>query len=990
MFHNTPIRSFLGLLAAAAFLSMGPMARLSSAQEMGAAGGAEVEQTLEQIHITPEEVKTGELPLAEKIRQAVSTTPGGFKAEVPEEVYGYPQLSGLASREPLLAGPVDPEYRIGPNDKIVVNMWGKKTQQFELTVDDRGFVSFQLTSSETTQPQTTILQARFSVNGVRFKDLRRQILLELSKLTSDINPLNPDASPTLVDVTLGEIRGINVMVMGEVARPSQYALKATVASIFNVLAVAGSITRAGSLRELSIRRPDGRIDKVDLYEVLLFNELTSPTTSQDKYYLREGDILTVPLRKRAVRIQGLVKRPGFYELRENENLRQMIEIAGGIQPTGDPRNIKVMRSILEKTTYFDVDLEKTSNFILYDGDVIQVVEKAKTRRKNFVEITGDGVRQPGAYEYQDGMTIADLVARAGGFYEDAILDNAVFVRTNNDYSLSFSSINLDSVLKDSSVAAFPLNPMDKLIVYAKFFTLGGEKYVSIQGHVKQPGKVSLSANMTLHDLIFMTGGFADQDFLKETYLERGDIVRKEFGAEVNIPFNLGKLLQGDPAENHPLQSEDVVKVYIVTDVVGEKKVSVSGHVKHRGTYRMIENMRLRDLLFLAGGFDDPDFLKQTYLERADISRIDTLTHQKLIVSANLRKVLEGDAAQNLALQSLDELHVYALDELRDVLTVRIEGEVRSPGTYPLADKMTLADLLSLANGLTDNADPELIEIARFPTPDAFEKDSAQRIATSIEQAGSIVLTPNDRVVVRRRAERRDKGSVSVSGEVAYPGVYVLLSQTETLSDIVDRTGGFIQGAAPAAATLTRKHSGKVSIDMVEALKDRHGSYDIILVDGDQIDVPKENWMVEIAGEVVFPQSVQYVKGASVSDYLARCAGRTENSSMRDSVIIYPNGEARKARRGLWPFHFYREVTPGCRIVVANKKGILSIGEKQVGKKIEEESSETGSKQEQGNLKVEEGGVQAPVNVEPLAASQPAPAASQPATPASLPAGAPRL
>ena len=952
--------------------------------------------------------------------ELVPSAPLAEEAYKPKELDVFARQAILKALErpgPTIAA-VDPSYIIGPRDTIVINLWGAKTQTFAPVVDENGFVSFVMTDPAGS------FEIRFPVNGIPFRDLKERVTRELAKFTNAIDPAHPESSAILVDVTLGEIRGINIAVLGEVNEPAQRAMKTTITTVLNALAAAGGITPKGSLRELQIRHPDGGAANLDLYDLLLTDKATSPTASAVFSYLRDGDALIVPPVRRSATLSGQVKRPATYELKSGETLAHLVEIAGGLEPSADSEKISILRTKdTPEARYLSVSLLKEPDLGLLDGDQIQVNPKPKTRRLNTVEIKGEGVRQPGVYEFREGMTILDLIKLAGGLHEDALADSAAFVRTNKDFSLSFSTVNLVSILNDPETQDFQLSPLDKLIVYSKFYQQGGEKFVTIEGHVKEPGRVPLSAQMTLYDLIFMTGGFGDkdllketylergdivrqeaggpvnisfhldrllqndpaenyllqsedavkiysvaeiegekklrieghvkrpstyqlkkdmrlsdllflsggfedEDFLKETYLERGDIIRKEFGLETTMPFNLGTLLQGDQAENHLLQREDTIRIYSLKDVEGEKTVSISGHVKQPGAYPLQSGMRVSDLLFLGGGFQDADFLAHTYLDRADIVRLDPITREAKIIAVNIRKILAGDTGENAALQRMDRLHVYSSREFSDTVTVTIEGEVRSPGEYALIGNMILADLISLANGLTDKADPDRIEIARFPEPGKSDAASAQRAVLSIREAGAFPLQPGDKVVVRRKAELRDKGSVTVTGEVAYPGAYVLLSHTETLSDVIARAGGFVQGAAPDAARLVRKEAGPVSIDLVKALKEKRGPYDLVLLDGDEIAIPKENWMVEVKGQVLFPRAAQFVKGASVSDYLERVGGTTKQAKRSATVIIYPNGAVRKAWRGFWPFRFSRKVKPGSVILAPDRFGYQALGEEE--------------------------------------------------------------
>ncbi|MBN1558487.1 MAG: SLBB domain-containing protein, partial [Lentisphaerae bacterium] len=722
--------------------------------------------------------------------------------------------------------PVDPFYRLGPGDQLIINLWGKRTATFNPRVDDNGFITLRIDDTD----------IRFSVNGLEFQDLHDYVTRELARFTSDIDPDHPESSPILVDVGLGAIRGIAVIVVGEVKEPGQYTLKTTTSSAFNALAMAGGLTENGSLREIMVRRPGNTVDRLDLYQLDLYNLLTSGTLDEDLFHLRNGDIMVVPPRQRVVTVRGEVKRPGLYEIVAGETIKGLLELAGGFTAMADPGRVNVLRVKTAGADHFiSVNSETDPAFRVMDGDEIEVTARPAVRRMNIVEIKGGGIRQPGMYAFEDGMTLTELIEKAGGVYEDAMLNAAVLVRMNADYSLDFSTLDISAEC-DTAPEACALQPMDKLIIYSRYEQEGGEKYVSVSGHVKEPGKYLLSNRMTLKDLLFMAGGFADQDFLS-----------------------------------------------------------------------------------------------RTWLERADLTRIDPQTQRPEIRRVNLREVLQGRGDADLLLQSMDRLRVYAFSEMQDRQVVFISGEVRKPGEYELTRNMTLCDLLSLANGLTDLADRNHIEIARFPSAARSDRVSAESLTAAFDPDGPpVMLERNDRVLVRRRPEFREKATVTVAGYVTYPGAYVLLNRTQTLSDIVKRAGGFIEGAMPEGARLYRAVPGgaeddadaeagseepaaeEIAVDLARAVAHPHSRYDMVLLDGDRLDVPPQNWMVRIEGAVRFPQAVQYVRGRSAYDYIAYAGGFTRRADKGATVVIYPNGAARKARR--W-FFFSRPVKPGSRVFV---------------------------------------------------------------------------
>ena len=228
-------------------------------------------------------------------------------------------------------------------------------------------------------------------------------------------------------------------------------------------------------------------------------------------------------------------------------------------------------------------------------------------------------------------------------------------------------------------------------------------YVSINGHVKRPGRFLLQENMTLYDLIFKAGGFVDEEFKKRTYLERAELVRvnEDNDEKEIISFNLGLLLNKKGLSDTILRINDAVRIYSVPEIEGDTRyVSISGHVKRPGSYELYEeNMNIHDLLFKAGGFDDPQFKASTFLGRADLIRFDKERITQTIIPFNLGRVLvDKTDKHNFKLLSGDELRVYAEETFNSVRSVSINGVVRNPGTYSLKTGMTIKDLILEAGG----------------------------------------------------------------------------------------------------------------------------------------------------------------------------------------------------------------------------------------------------------------------------------------------------
>ena len=278
--------------------------------------------------------------------------------------------------------------------------------------------------------------------------------------------------------------------------------------------------------------------------------------------------------------------------------------------------------------------------------------------------------------------------------------------------------------------------------------------------------------MQIYDLIFMGGGFENEQHLNNTYFERAELVRLNddgFTRKI-ISFRVDSVLAGKGIAKMELKMGDNIRIYSLSEVEGEKlnTVTISGHVKNSGTFPLYEeNMTLNDLLFMAGGFDDDEHLKNTYLNRAEIIRYSKVrsisgAKKKTIIPFRVDSVLSGKGISEMLLQPGDEIRIYSLDEVRGKKgnTVAIEGHVKRPGNYRLAEEnMMLSDLLFMAGGFDDQMHLGFTFLDRAD----LIRDNDDQITQTIipfnlgevllnqDSELNVKLLPGDVIVVKRNA-----------------------------------------------------------------------------------------------------------------------------------------------------------------------------------------------------------------------------------------------
>jgi len=839
--------------------------------------------------------------------------------------FGYEIFQGQV-RE-IVEGPIFQDYVVGPRDELLIQTWGEYTRQFPVRLSEDG--DFYLEGEE----------RRIFANGLTLREVQLEVFRALAQIHQEyFNWQKPTESKSWVEVRPIRVRPIIVYVTGEVYKPGTYLMQSSVASLLNVLTNAGGVKTTGSLRHLRVSRTEGKTEDLDLYDFLIRGD-TKPVKTRLKY----GETVFVDLKRKNVAIRGRVRRPGLYEMLDKESLADLLDFAGGPAPGAYLKRIQVVRRALnEGTRTVDVDYteltDKGTTFALLDGDVVEIypaVEEDYT-----VSLQGGGVYRTGIFQFDEGMTLADLIQKGEGLRGEAYLDKADLIRTRTDFTKDYRSFSLKELYRENpqtlkmdliggkaDPANFPLRRLDKIVIYSLFEKLGKDKKVQLEGHVKQAGEHLLAKNMKLSDLLFAYGGFEDRDWRRATYLERADLVRTrpEDLSTTIIAIPLRRVLEGDPQADIPLESMDRIIVYSYDEIVKKDKfVRLEGHVKKPGDHPMSENMRLSDLLFAYGGFEDSDFKKATYWERADLYRTNPNDLSATVIPVNLGKVLAGDPEANRPLQSLDCLVVYEYKQFYPDAYFTIYGAVRDPGQYLLAQNTTLNDAIILASGLLEEAKYEAEIVRRLPAQLSANKPAEIiRVPISEDYASeprekSVPLRKDDAVFIRAVAGWESPRFVRISGEVQAPGEYVLANAEERLSDLVRRAGSLKDTAYLPGVVFTRRQDGdstssahvRVATDIKRALAQPGSPFDLILRDGDEVSVPINPMTIEVRGAVMVPAVLQYRRGRDADYYIAQCGGFTKSAIRSQVLVLNPDGTAR--RRG-WGW-FAPELLPGSVIV----------------------------------------------------------------------------
>jgi protein involved in polysaccharide export with SLBB domain len=611
---------------------------------------------------------------------------------LPTTIYGQQLFRGanLKIYERSLDAKAPDHYIIGTGDEIGVSVYGTAYFNEVYKVDSRGYIAINNVGN-------------IAVRGLTFTEARNVIKGRMApyfNLSSNTFAFN-----------LAYSRTVTVNIVGEVLNPGSYKLPA-INTAFNALMAAGGPSDIGTLRDIKVIRSGKVVRTLDVYAFLL-----NPTAEND-YYLQENDYISVGANHAIVTIAGAVKRPMRYELLPGESLKQAIAFAGGFASNAYTAALQVQRQAAEEQVLLDV-AQADYSMPLEALDIVRV--KAKNDELKQVVTINGAVQQPGNYRFDTGLTLAQLIAKAGGIRQDSIvaIDKAWMVRMRPDFSRYYTPIDIQGVLAD------PAHPDNKTLRAKDVVTItlkkdySDEERVSITGAVRAPFQMNYAEGLTVANMLEMADGIRFETFGDRAYLTR---TRDDLTQEI-IQLDLAAILaDANSAANLSLQPRDVINVLAKPDVDAGMGVSVAGAVRNPKRFTYAEGMTLGDALRLAGGL-----LPNADYTRVEVSRVSAFNNVRQGTNRDIRTTalvtavpqalsrdLNADAEElNFPLQPYDQIVVREIPDFELQELVLIQGEVTYPGYYPLLAKdEKLYSLIRRAGGLTRFANPKNAELNR--------------------------------------------------------------------------------------------------------------------------------------------------------------------------------------------------------------------------------------------------------------------------------------
>jgi polysaccharide export outer membrane protein len=729
--------------------------------------------------------------------------------------------------------PAGPDYVVGPGDGLSISLWGGVSQRIYRVVDREGRVSL---------PEVgPVLVSGKSMGQVQ--EYLQQTLRTQFRAVS-------------ADVSLTRLRTIRVYEVGDVANPGAYDIS-SLSTPLNALFVAGGPTQKGSMRIVKHFRGGQLVQEVDLYDLLLHG------VRSGLQQLDNGDTVQVPSIGPQVTVDGMVRRPAVYELKDEKNLSSVLELAGGLLPTATLRHIEVQRLVAHQSQTMmsfdipegDADAEVTKKleaFEIRDGDRIRVFPIAPGNL-DAVYLEGHVIR-PGRYAYKPDMHVTDLIGSYKEILPEPASQYAEIVRINApDFHPSVESFDLASALQNPSQSPV-LKAMDTVRIFSRF-DFENPPAVSVWGDVRGPGTYRTSGQIHVADAVHLAGGISP-----EAQVDDAQVFRYLPDGKMKIfSVSLSLALEGDPTANILLEPRDRLLIHKSAAATQPSTVLVQGDVGKPGRYPLTTNMTVSDMIRVGGGLKpsaDTQLADLTHYEWTNGEL--NARHDSISISA----ALAGDASANLPVNNGDVLTIRQLPQWNDLgVSIAVKGEVGHPGTYGFRPGEKLSSVLERAGGFGPQA---------YPYGAVLMRREVREIETNARLE----------MVRRLRQEEISLKELPETDADQRNGKLTAISETET-------TMQQLQANPPIGRVVIRIQS--------DIAKWRNTSADITVSDGDVLVIPKKLDYVTVTGQVFNPTAVGFRPGRSARWYLSQSGGFTQLANKKAAFVIRADGSVLAAR-----------------------------------------------------------------------------------------------
>ena len=756
---------------------------------------------------------------------------------------------------PVSDVPVPADYTVGAGDEIVIQLFGKENTTHRLRVNRAGTINF---------PSLGPVQ----VAGMSFSDVRDSLNQRVKEQMIGVRS----------DISLGEMRTMQVFVMGDAFKPGAYTVSA-LTTISQAIYYSGGFGESGALRNVQLKRNGQVIRKLDMYDLLLKGD------ARNDVRLLPGDVVFIGAVGNTIAIDGEVNRPAIYEVKSGETYKQAIQMAGGFTANAYSDQIEVKRYAAKgarDALTLNFSQSHDQQIKVKDGDAVNVLRKSEELTR-YVQIEGD-VRHPGFIEWKSGLSVADLFQSVDtSFNSTADVNYAVVVREiNPQRDIEVYQVNLaNAILSPSSKDNLKLNSRDRVLVFNRFNnedldtlaehdtvtkakTLEQAQFKAELDQQKEQEVMSSSvAISSATDNMSMVQSSAEESEQPKIIFRGKEITKEDFAS---LKQNTRRTLLAPVL----LQLQQQSRLGLAPQIA-----EVFGEVKHPGRYPLTPRMSVSTLIEAAGGLTYNAFTINAELARTVISSKDERASID-VERIDLRKAIQGGTADDAILVGRDRLNILEKPNVKLQSTVTLQGEVRFPGTYTVRQGETLGELLERAGGLTEFAHPQGAIFTR----------EALRLQ---EQKLLNQYAADMRAETAKKTFRADSNMSSV------------------ISD-PEKTLAFVEEASKSKAL------GRMVVQLNRILKDER-SADFMLEDGDFLFVPTYRNTVSIMGEVQVPITYLLDNKLDVNDYLNKAGGAKKQADEDRIFVVRADGSVYKPTSGYWFGNNNEELKAGDTIVV---------------------------------------------------------------------------
>ena len=684
----------------------------------------------------------------------------------------------ISTFAPITEVPVPADYVVGPGDELIVQLYGNQNRTLRLVVGRDGRINF---------PEL----GPISVSGQRFNDVKADIESRVERQMIGVR----------ASVSMGETRSIQVFVLGEARYPGTYTVSG-LATMTTALYAAGGVKPIGSLRRIQLKRQGQLVRELDLYDLLIRGD------TRDDAKLLPGDAIFIPPVGATVSVDGEVRRPAIYEIKNESTLADLVALAGGLTPEADRDRMSLVRIDEQgRRIVLPVSLEQGPVQSLRSGDLLRVA-RLRPQLDSGVVVQGH-VYRTGPFAYREGMRLTDVISSVDELRPNADL-HYVLIRRElpPDRRVTVLSADLGAALRNpGSEADIVLMPRDQITVFD--LESGRERVIAplmdelrlqsnigrptevveVNGKVKVPGKYPLEAGMTVSDLIRAGGGLEPAAYGGKAELARYTVVDGESRRTELIEIDLAAVLAGDPAADVPLQPFDYLSIKEVPDWDSQEQVTLRGEVRFPGVYPIKRGETLRSVIERAGGLTEFAFPQGAVFTRRDLKQREQ--EQLDILAERLQSdlavlALQGAAANQSQAATAMQVGQQLLSQLRaseavgrlvidlertlkappgspaDVVLrdgdellvpkfrqeVTVIGEVQNETSHLYNPELSRDDYIALSGGMTRRADRGKIYVVR-----ANGSVVAAESNRWFRRDNAVEIRPGDTVVVPLDTER---------------------------------------------------------------------------------------------------------------------------------------------------------------------------------------------------------------------------------------------